>query len=118
MSTPAEYDWAMHDDRVRAHYAHAIEKHPYICDRIIYRSETDADTDLGICRAILEAENCAGDVKAVSVIECELCEAMQAYAHGDTSHAIEECYDTIATLLRTIDVLEGRQKLGKPETNS
>lgn len=28
--------------------------------------------------------------------------------------AVEECYDTIAVLLRMVDVLEGRQKLGKP----
>ena len=111
-----EYDFAMHDDRVRKHYAHAREKHPYFCDKITYLSETGADTHLKMGRAILEAENRAGDVKAISVIQCELYEAIQAYAHGDTAHAVEECYDTISVLLRMVDVLEGRQKLGKPET--
>ena len=111
-----EYDFAMHDDRVRKHYAHAREKHPYFCDRITYRSARYADTELEICRKILKTESRAGDIKAVSVIQCELYEAIQAYTHGDIAHAVEELYDTIATLLRMVDVLEGRQKLGKPET--
>lgn len=112
-----EYDFsAYHADRILQHYAHAREKHPYFCDRITYRSDTYADIELEICRSALEAENRAGDVKAISVIQCELYEAIQAYTHGDIAHAAEECYDTIATLLRMVDVLEGRQKLGKPET--
>ena len=32
-----------------------------------------------------------------------------------TAAAVEELYDVIAVLLRTIDVIEGRYKLGKPE---
>ena len=111
----AEYDLAMHDDRVRAHYAHAIEKHPYFCDDIACISEQDADTLLKIRRSVLKELERVGDVEAVNVIQCELFEVVQAYAHGDIAHAVEECYDTIATILRTIDVLEGRQKLGKPE---
>lgn len=115
MSNESEYDWAMHDDRVRAHYEHAIEKHPYFCDRVTDCSKTGVDIRLELNRTLLEVEERIGELEAVSVIECELSEAVQAYTHGDTAHAIEELYDTIAVLLRTIDVLEGRQKLGKPE---
>lgn len=112
-----EYDFsAYHADRMLQHYAHAREKHPYFCDNITYRSARYADIDLEVCRKFLEAENRAGNVKAVSVIFCELHEAMQAYAHGDIASAVEECYDTISVLLRMVDVLEGRQKLGKLET--
>ena len=118
MSTSSEYDFAMHDYRVRAHYKHAIEKHPYFCDKIIANtSKTDIDTYLELCRAVLAARERQGEVEAFDVIECEFYEAMQAYAHGDIAHAVEECYDVIATLLRMVDVLEGRQKLGKPETD-
>lgn len=106
-----------HSSRIERHYAHAIEKHPYFCDRIVRSSEKDADRGLEIYRSVLEESGRVGDVKSVDVIQCELWEAVQAYAHGNISHAVEECYDTIAVLLRTIDVLEGRQKLGKPETN-
>lgn len=42
-------------------------------------------------------------------------EVCNAIARGDNAHAVEECYDTIAVLLRMVDVLEGRQCLGKPE---
>lgn len=112
-----EYDFsAYHGDRILQHYVHAKEKHPYFCDRITCFSEEGADTHLGLYRALLESEECAGDLEVVDVIQCELYEAVQAYTHGDTAHAVEECYDTIAVLLRMVDVLEGRQKLGKPET--
>ena len=37
---------------------------------------------------------------------------------GNAERAVDEAYDAIAVLLRIIDVLEGRQKLGKPEENA
>ena len=111
--------WVHHTLKIKEHYAHAIEKHPYFCDKIIANtSKTDIDTYLELCRAVLAARERQGEVEAFDVIECEFYEAMQAYANGDKSHAVEELYDMIAVCLRTIDVLEGRQKLGKPETNS
>lgn len=97
-----------HIDRIAAHYDHAREKHPYFCDRITCLSDTGADTHLDIYRSTLSAEREASDVEACTVLVCEVYEAMQAYTHGDTAHAVEECYDAIAVLLRTIDVLEGR----------
>lgn len=116
MSISAEYDFAGHDERVRQHYDHAREKHPYFCDKIIANtSKTDIDTYLELCRAVLAARERQGEVEAFDVIECEFYEAMQAYTHRGTAAAVEELYDTIAVLLRTIDVLEGRQKLGKPK---
>lgn len=104
-----------HSRRIAQHYAHAREKHPYFCDMITSRSETDADTDLKMCRQLLVVEKSLGEIEAVNLIDCELCEAMQAYAHGDVAQAVEELYDMIAVCLRTIDVLEGRQELRKPE---
>lgn len=104
-----------HAPRALYHYIHAKNKHPYFCDMITSVSKTDADAHLKLCRSLIEVEKCAG-IDAINVINCELCEMEQAYAHGDTTHAVEECYDAISVLLRTIDVLEGRQKLGKPET--
>lgn len=105
-----------HIDRIAAHYDHAKEKHPYFCDRITCLPKASVDAHLGLFKAILRADVRNGDVEAFDVIRCELYEAVQAYTHGDNAAAIEECYDTIAVLLRTIDVLEGRQELGNPET--
>lgn len=115
-----EYDFAMHDDRVRAHYAHAIEKHPYFCDWVAPKG-TDADIKLKIarqlewCRDRLRAGIERGMLGWDDLLDCEMWEVFEALANGDKAHAVEELYDMIAVCLRTIDVLEGRQKLGKPE---
>ena len=116
MNTTYTGEEARHVSNILKHYAHAKEKHPYFCDRITCLSDAGSDTHLDIYRSTLAAEMEASDVEACTVLECEVYEAIQAYTHGDTAHAVEECYDAIAILLRTIDVLEGRQKLGKPET--
>ena len=100
---------------IERHYNHAKEKHPYFCDIITCLSENGADTHLDIYRTTLSAEENADAVEAGTILFCEFCEAMQAYTRGDTAAAVEECYDTIAVLLRVIDVLEGRQQLGKPK---
>lgn len=78
-------------------------------------SDVGADTHLDIYRNTLATEEAVGSVEAVTVLMCEVYKAVQAYTHGNTKAAVEKCYDAIAVLLRVIDVLEGRQKLGKPE---
>ena len=100
--------------RMWKHYNNAKKKHPYFCDMITCLSRTGADTHLDIYRSTLKAEADNGCVEAYTVLMCEFYEALQAYRHDNTSHAVDECFDAIAVLLRTIDVLEGRQKLGKP----
>ena len=114
-----KYDFAMHDDRVRAHYTHAIEKHPYFCDWVAPK-ETDADKlriagELEWCRNLLKAGIEHGTLGWDDILDCEMWEVFEALANGDEAHAVEELYDMVAVCLRTIDVLEGRQKLGKPE---
>lgn len=116
MNIPTTTEETNHISNILKHYAHTKEKHPYFCDIITCLSESGADTHLDIYRSTLKAEADNGCVEADTVLMCEFYEAMQAYTHGDTANAVEECYDAIAVLLRTIDVLEGRQKLGKPET--
>ena len=114
--TNTAFDYSHHYLKVYEHYTHARTKHPYFCDRITCLSDVGSDTHLDIYRSTLKAETDNGCVEADTVLMCEFYEALQAYTHGDTANAVEECYDAIAVLLRTIDVLEGRQKLGKPET--
>ncbi len=109
------HPYAEHDGRVAKHYKHAREKNPYFCDIITCLSDVGADTHLDIYRATLKAEYDNEAVETGTLLGCEFYEAIQAYTHGDTAAAVEECYDAIAVLLRTIDVLEGRQRLGRPE---
>jgi hypothetical protein len=100
---------------IERHYRNAKEKHPYFCDRITCLSEAGAEMHLSIHRHSLEVEEKAGDVEVNTLLFCEFYEAMQAYTHGDTAAAVEECYDAIAVLLRVVDVLEERQALGRPK---
>ncbi len=103
--------------RILSHYDHAREKHPYFCDRLLsstlpptYREEVLSGT-----RRMLLTQQAFNQVYALSLLECEEDELKLAISRGDISNAIEEVYDCIAVLLRVVDVLEGRQPLGRPE---
>lgn len=105
----------MNIEKIKEHYDHAREKHPYFCDRITNISEASIYARLDLLREMIRVGERRGCLEALDVIRCELFEAMQAYTRGNITHAVEECYDTIAVLLRMIDVLEGRQELGNPD---
>lgn len=121
---PTWYDYKMHHDgRVRQHYNHAREKHPYFCDNLLPRDieppelpvEEQIALNLARARRRIESGAKIGNLLWNEILDCEVWEATEAIYERDYAHAVEECYDAIAVLLRTIDVLEGRQKLGKPE---
>lgn len=109
-------------ERIWTHYDHAKEKHPYFCDSL-YPNDYTRDmaqrrckNELSACRELIKKQMSYGILQWDLLLNCEVWEAHEAIANRDKAHAVEECYDAIAVLLRTIDVLEGRQKLGKPET--
>ena len=116
MNPDIEYDWAAHDARIREHYDHARRKHPYFCDGITAFNAHVATFRLKQMRDLIAWRESKGCVTAEMLARCELLEAEEAFLSGDTASAVEELYDTVAVCLRTIDVLEGRQKLGKPKT--
>ena len=106
-------------DKIVEHYNHAREKHPYFCDwsplqttKHFKKKMTEA---LRMARETLEFAVANNEVEWIDVFDCEKFEALVALASGDKTQAVEELYDCIAVCLRTIDVLEGRQKLGKPK---
>ena len=117
-----QYD-GHHFKRVREHYAHAREKHPYFCDMIEPPAPTDKarktqNNQLEWTRLIIKTDARRGNLQFGDLLECEVREAYEALYNGDKSQAVEELYDCIAVCLRAIDVIEGRQKLGKPEAIS
>lgn len=130
MNGPITTEETYHVSNILKHYAHAREKHPYFCDRLLpIDLETVTPEDvidfrkatsqmLSSSRDNIRARIKDGDLTYSDVVGCELWEVDEAIANNDKAHAIEELYDTIAVCLRTIDVLEGRQKLGKPEMNN
>lgn len=106
---------AAHAARIAAHYGHAKANHPRFADKMFVEEKTpsfleDTDSRLRIWRAL----SGLGKADAETVLMCEFAEVRHAYAHGNKAAAVEECYDTIAVLLRMVDVLEGRQALGDP----
>ena len=118
MKPDIEYDWAAHDARIRMHYDHAREKHPYFCDRMLPAWAEPNIKDhiqraLEDRRARLKQGAGDGNLMWNEVLDCECWEVAEALANGDTAHAVEELYDCAVVCLRTIDVLEGRQKLGR-----
>lgn len=110
-----------HAPRALYHYIHAKEKHPYFCDWI-KPDAADCDDVRRVTKGLAYVRKRVSDaidchnVGWDDLLDCEIWEVLDALVSGDTSHAVAECYDAIAILLRTIDVLEGRQKLGNPET--
>lgn len=108
----------MNIEKIKEHYDHAREKHPYFCDRLLpteANSLKDLQDSLSWLREEIHKSAEQGESAAFTVAGCEPAEFAEAVMLGDTPHAIEECYDTIAVLLRVIDVPEGRQPLGNPE---
>lgn len=103
-----------HINRISNHYTHAKEKHPYFADLFMLRSDgLVSKYELEKCRSHLKFAIDNKGVTTLDVLRCELAEIYEAVARDDKTQAIEECYDSIAVLLRIVDVLEGRQELGK-----
>ena len=120
MNTPYTGEEARHVSNILKHYAHAKEKHPYFCDMLLPPSsewtKENAHGYLNEFRNSITAQMQTHRLLWSELCNCEIAEAEDALINGDTANAVEELYDTIAVCLRTIDVLEGRQKLGRPET--
>lgn len=107
---------------IERHYLHAKEKHPYFCDALLPHREYSREqihelieANLALARNRIEVGVRDGNVMWNELLNCEVWEAIEDIANGDAADAVEECYDAIAVLLRVVDVLEGRQKLGKPK---
>ena len=102
---------------IERHYKHAKEKHPYFCD-IICHDKTYFDSASFLLDDHRQRIRCSIDSKTLfwgDLLGCEMYEALVEIGNGKTAAAVEECYDAIAVLLRVVDVLEGRQALGRPK---
>jgi hypothetical protein len=108
---------------IERHYKRAKERHPYFCDMIESPAPTNRDKkaqndQLEWTRLIIKTDARRGSLRFGDLLECEVRESYEALYNGDKAQAVEELYDAIAVCLRAIDVIEGRQPLGKPQTIS
>ena len=106
--------------KIAEHYCHAKLKHPYFCDvcspswlTIGQRKKTIAYA-LKMSRMDIQDDIARGRLMWDTLLNCEVWEVHDALLRGDNAHAVEECYDAIAVLIRVVDVIEGRQTLGNP----
>ena len=103
-----------HINRISEHYIHAREKHPYFADLFMDDAHIlIAKHELEKRRRHLKSMIQLKEVTTLNVLRCEIYEIYEAAARNDKTQAIKECYDSIAVLLRMVDVLDGRQELGK-----
>jgi hypothetical protein len=105
-------------EKIKEHYNHAKQKHPYFCDKLSYSDKDSIDSFLCTSRTILKNAIKCGCVSFNDVLICEMNEALKEIIDGNNERAIEELLDMIAVCLRGIDVLEGRQSLGDPAKKS
>ena len=117
-----KYDYTVkHAGRICTHYVHAREKHPYFCDRLLpgeeYRGNVGEEIKANLAEERLRITYAIRKRRLGwdRLLNCEVWEALEAVFEGNKARAVEELYDCIAVILRTIDVLEGRQTLGRPE---
>ena len=106
-------------ERIWGHYDHAKEKHPYFCDRLLpdYLLRDNIKerivSNLAFARHRIKAGVRDHNLMWNEIADHGVWAATEAMFNGDTAAAVEKLYDVIAVILRTIDVLEGRQALGK-----
>lgn len=106
---------------IERHYKHAKERHSYFCDIISPQYFCKAQAKricadkLKDCRDFISEAKSKSRLRWDALLNCEVWEVHESITNGDNAHAIEECYDAIAVILRVIDVLEGRQELGRPK---
>lgn len=122
MNGPITTEETYHISNVLKHYAHAKEKHPYFCDlmRPYFNVPLRKEREAYACALKSSRDSIVADIHNNTLswdklLDCEVWEVFDALINGDAAHAIEELYDCVAVCLRTIDVLKGWQKLGKPE---
>lgn len=117
---PIDACW-VHADPILEHYNHAIEKHPYFCDGISPFDIDYVQMDRTFEEVVEERrDDVAYYAKKHSLllehlIDCEWSEVLCECDRGNDVLAVQKLYDLAVLCLRAIDVLEGRQKLGKPE---
>lgn len=106
-------------EAIARHYEHACAKHPFFADAFV-PSFGDAVLTaqyyaggLAAWRSCVEAKFKNGSATCNDVLQCEIAEIYDAYCKGEVEHAIEEIFDSIAVLVRMLDVLRGTQKLGR-----
>jgi len=99
---------------IATHYHHACEKHPYFADKWTNEDHQFFEEFMKLEKEILAECARHGEMTTRMVIDAEIAEVFESITGGDMQQAREEIFDTIAVLLRMVDVIDGFQKFGNP----
>lgn len=84
------------------HYAKAIRKHPYFASKLTWCDQAQVQFLLRKVRMITDSGD-VSKIDAVSILDEEELEMLEAWNKGDREKAIDEAYDCIAVLFRIIE---------------
>lgn len=103
---------------IERHYLHEKAKHPFFADVLVRRfvkkdgTHPNAKRLLKEAREQIAAHNAIHNLSAFDLLTCELYEAAVEIKRKNTRRAIEELFDSVAVILRMVDVLQRKEKLG------
>lgn len=91
-------------EQIQKHYEKACKKHPVFCEKLLIKNSNEKEKTalLALSRIARKKDPCGQTVMGE-----ELSEIYEAYIKGEKEHAIDECYDAIAVLLRFVDFIKG-----------
>ena len=102
---------------VAAELEAAKKKHPKLVDEFIPRHRIYPakfyDDELDAARWRLDRAKNAGSANFRNVLQCEVCEAISAYAHGDLAHAKQELAQCAAVCIRAMEYIEREMEAKK-----
>lgn len=124
MNGPITAEETYHISNIIKHYAHAREKHPYFCDGITPFDIGYAQMSQTFEEVVDERRDAvAYNAKKHSLLlehltDCKFSEVLCECDRGNDALAVQKLYDLAVLCLRAIDVLEGRQNLGEPKSQT
>jgi len=103
-----------HIEAIEKALEHAKAKHPHFCDEICNAHTLGQSSEtLKFQRRMLKRQVDGGYSSAATILICELAEAIEAYAHGDFAHCLEELAQVGAVNVRMMDAVEEKMKGGQ-----
>lgn len=90
-------------EEIQKHYEAACKKHPVFAHRM---DRPVAYNESHTLKSIRDRRAREKQCTPKDVLNAEYAEIVEAYVNGNHEHAIYECYDCIAVVLRIVDFLE------------
>ena len=93
-------------------YDHACEKHPFFAHVPVqdFHSQFETSSKLTYARIELREQIKLGHVQGLSVLVCEMLEAVDAYTQGNKPNCIIELAQCAAVILRMIERVDEESK--------